>query len=83
MKYLPMYYLYIYLCIYLYVYIYIYINVYKTEVYIQIGAMLLNSSLGAHKGFLHPKALKGLMVLSCSGFYKDTKTVCLSSARYN
>ena len=32
-------------------------------------------SQGTHKVFLHPKAPKGLLILSCSGIYGDTKTV--------
>ena len=37
--------------------------------------MISCDSLGAQKGF--PEAPKGLMTLSCSGAYKDNKTVCL------
>ena len=41
---------------------------------IKIGAMLLIVG-GAQKGFLHPKTLEGLMILS--GTYRDTKTASL------
>ena len=38
-------------------------------------------SLGEQKGFLHLKAPKGLMTLSCSETYIDTKTVCFKNTR--
>ena len=38
--------------------------------------LVLCISLVTQKGFLHLKVPKVLIILSCSGIYRDTKTVC-------
>ena len=56
--------------------------IYKTEVYIQIGAMLLIVS-GCRKAFSHPKAPADLMIYRVQERIQILKLSVLSSARDN